>query len=256
MKINQVAAQLYTVREFLKTPKDIAQSLRKIKDIGFQAVQVSGMASIEEQDLMKMLQDTGLICCATHEPSNDILDKPEKVIERLKKLKCIYTSYPYPGDIKFDTIENIKQFAKRLNESGKKLHNAGLVLTYHNHQIEFQKVNGKLVLEWILQETDPTYLKVEIDTYWVQYGGGNPVDLCQRLKNRLPLLHMKDFKITKENKPDFAEIGYGNLDWKNILSAAEKSGCQWFIIEQDTCPGDPFDSLKKSFEYTKEYLCT
>ena len=256
MKINQIAAQLYTVREYLKTPKDIAQSLGKIKDIGYQSIQVSGMGPIDENELIKMLQDMGLNCCATHEPSNDILDKPEKIIERLKKLNCQYTSYPYPSNIKFESIQNVKEFAKRLNDSGKKLYDAGLALTYHNHQIEFQRINNKPILEILFEETNPRYLQAEIDTYWVQYGGGNPVDWCQRLKNRLPLLHMKDFKITKENTPYFAEIGNGNLDWKNILSASEKSGCQWYIVEQDICPGDPFDSLKKSFDNIKENLCS
>jgi sugar phosphate isomerase/epimerase len=65
---------------------------------------------------------------------------------------------------------------------------------------------------------------------------------------------MKDYMVTNESKPTFAEIGNGNLDWKNIVPAAAASGCKWYIVEQDTCAGDPFDSLKMSFDYIKANL--
>ena len=100
------------------------------------------------------------------------------------------------------------------------------------------------------------YLQGEPDTYWVQHGGGDPVEWCKRLKNRLPILHMKDYTVTTENKVTFAEIGNGNLDWKRIIPAAEAAGCQWLCIEQDTCAGDPFDSLKQSFVYTRDHICS
>ena len=75
------------------------------------------------------------------------------------------------------------------------------------------------------------------------------MDWCKKLKGRLPLLHMKDYAYLASDKHAMAEIGSGNLNWKKIVAAAEKSGCEWFIVEQDVCPADPFDSLKKSFEY-------
>jgi sugar phosphate isomerase/epimerase len=122
--------------------------------------------------------------------------------------------------------------------------------------MEFRKVDGRLVLDVLYSETDPNNLQGEIDTYWVQYGGGNPVEWCAKLSGRLPLLHLKDYRISAEHTPEFAEIGYGNLNWTEIVKTAEASGCEWFIIEQDTCPGDPFDSLKMSFDFTAEHLCS
>ncbi len=78
---------------------------------------------------------------------------------------------------------------------------------------------------------------------------------CFRLKDRLPLLHLKDYRINAENQIEFAEVGSGTLDIKAIIAAAEASGCQWFIVEQDTCPGNPFDSLALSFNYIRDNLC-
>ena len=256
MKITQVAAQLYTLRDFLKTPADIATSLTKVRAIGYQAVQVSGMGAIAEEELVKICRDNGLTICATHEGSNKILDEPQAIVARLQKLSCKYTAYPFPGGIQFETLAQMKEFAARLNAAGKVLHDAGQVLTYHNHQTEFRRIRNKPALEWIYKYTDPQYLQAEPDTFWLQNGGADPVAWCKKLKNRLPLLHMKDYTINASNQPTFAEVGNGNLNWKKIIAAAEKSGCQWFIVEQDTCPGDPFDSLRQSFEYIQAKLCT
>lgn len=255
MKVEQIAAQAYTVRDHLKTPADIASSLKKVSEIGYQAVQLSGLGPIEDEELTKILADQGLVCAATHEDAATILDQPRAVVERLDKLGCRYTAYPHPGDVKLASLEDVKAFARKLNASGKVLYEAGKVLAYHNHNTEFMRVDGRLILELLFEQTDPRYLQGEIDTYWVQYGGGDPVDWCRRLKGRLPLLHLKDYITTDERQPTFAEVGYGNLNWKSIISAAENAGCEWFIVEQDTCAGDPFESLKMSFEYLKDNLC-
>lgn len=256
MKIEQAAAQLYTIRTFIQTPEDIAKSLKKVHEIGYTAVQVSGMGPIAEEELKKILDGEGLTCCATHEPAAKILDEPQAIVERLNKLGCRYTAVPSPGSVSLNTLDEIKAFAARMNTAGKVLFEAGKVLTYHNHQREFRKFDGQIMLDVFYNETDPRYLQGEIDTYWAQYGGGNPAEWCKKLDDRLPLLHLKDYKINEENKPSFAEIGYGNLNWKEIVAAAEASGCEWFIVEQDTCPGDPFDSLRMSFDYIKSTLCS
>jgi len=249
MKIEQVAAQLYTLRDFTKTPADIAATLKKVRGLGYQAVQASALGPIEESELVKILNGEGLTCCATHESGDTILNNPQAVVEKLQKLGCKYTAYPYPGGIDFSDEAQILALARKLNKSGAVLREAGQTLTYHNHAIEFVRHGGMTALEIIYKKSSKKNLQGEIDTYWVQYGGADPVDWCKRLKGRLPLLHMKDYAFLTSDKPMMAEIGSGNLNWKKIVATAEKSGCQWFIVEQDVCPGDPFDSLKKSFEY-------
>ncbi len=253
MKIAQVAAQLYTVRDYSKTAPDLAQTLKKIRAIGYQAVQISGVGPIPEAEIMAMLKGEGLVCCATHE--GNILTEPNKVVERLRKLGCRYTAYPYPG-VKLETLEDVKDLARRLNAAGRIMADAGQVLAYHNHNIEFRKFGGRLMLDVLYEETDPAFLQGEPDTFWVQYGGGSPEEWCRKLAGRLPLLHMKDYGVTPDSKQTFAEVGNGNLNWKAIVKAAETSGCKWYIVEQDVCPGDPFDSLKMSFDYIKANLCT
>jgi sugar phosphate isomerase/epimerase len=256
MKLSQVAAQLYTLRDYLKTPADIARTLKKVAGIGYQAVQVSGMGPIPEAELNAMLKSEGLICCATHEDGDEIRKTPAKVVERLRKLNCAYTAYPWPAGIDWTKPSDVEQLVADLDKAGAVLREAGQVLTYHNHAIELIPFGGATALDYIYAKSDARNLQGEIDTYWIQYGGGDPAAWCRKLKGRLPLLHLKDYAFTTQDKPAFAEIGRGNLNWPEIIAAAEESGCQWFIVEQDTCPGDPFDSLKISFDYIAAHLAS
>jgi sugar phosphate isomerase/epimerase len=254
VKLHQVALQLYTLREFLKTPAEIAATLKRVRAIGYQAVQISGLGAIAEEDLVKILAGEGLVCCGTHEPGEMILEEPQRVVERLRKLNTQITAYPFPAGVNFDTLESIKSFCRQLDAAGKVLHDAGLVLCYHNHHIEFRRVAGRTVLEIIYAETK--FVQGEPDTYWIQNGGGDPVEWCDRLKGRLPIIHLKDYAVTADNKITYAEIGSGNLHWKKIITAAEAAGCQWYCVEQDACPGDPFVSVKQSFEFIRDNLCS
>ncbi len=255
-KIDQFAVILYTLRDHIKTQEDALKSFDKVAEIGYKSVQVSGMdpTLFPEEELRDLLQERGLTICATHEPGVNILNETEAVIERLQKLGTKYTAYPFPAGIEFDSEESVTGLVKGLNEAGKKMAEAGLVLTYHNHAHEFYKHNGRTFLERIYAETDPNYVQAEIDIHWVQRGGENPVKWMEKLNGRLPLLHLKDYMVDPGGAPLFAELGNGTLPLKEIVAAAEKSGCQHYIVEQDVCPGDPFDSIATSFEYIKKEL--
>ena len=257
MHVDQIAAQLYTVRDQMKTPAEVAAAFKKIAKIGYTAVQFGGLPAMTVDDLASMLSDSGLTCCSTHGTGEaDMLDDPAAAAEVVAKLDCPSIAYPYPSGVPLDTIDDALSLAKRLNAAGKAYHAAGVSFAYHNHAIEFKRLDGRLVLDVLYEESDPRYLQGEPDTYWIQYGGGDPVQWCRKLAGRLPLLHMKDYKITPEGQPAFAEVGRGNLDWKKIVAAAEDGGCQWYIVEQDRCDGDPFDSLKMSFDYIRDNLCS
>jgi len=255
MKKEQIAAQLYTVRDLLQNESDIRKSLKKIKALGYDSVQISGMAYIDEKVCKSILDENGLICCATHENGEVILDEPYKIIDRLKKLDCKYTAFPHPGNIPTNNHEEVQNLVERFNKAGEIYAQNGIILTYHNHHNEFRKINGRLILDMLYEDTDPKFLQGELDTYWVQFGGGSCVEYIKKLYNRLPLLHLKDYIVTENNQVTFAEIGEGNLNWQAIIKEAEKVGCKWFIVEQDTCNKDPFDSLKISLEYLVNNFC-
>ena len=256
MELSQVAAQLYTCRDALTTPAEIVTTLRRLRAVGYTAVQVSGMAPIAEEDLIKILDDEGLICCATQEPGGTILNEPQKVVDRLNKLRCSYTAFPFPSDVDLANRSEVETLIEKLDSAGKILADTGLTLCYHNHSHEFRKLGNKTILDLIYEGTNRRNLQAELDTFWIHYGGGENVEWCEKLSGRLPLLHLKDYAVNSENQHQFCEIGSGNLNFKKIIPAAEKAGCEWFIVEQDECPGDPVDSLAQSYAYIKAHLAS
>jgi len=256
MKLDQVAVQLYTLREFCKTESDLAVTLAKVKEIGYQAAQISGIgADIAPAKVRQICTDHGIINCATHEKSDLIRKDPLAAVERVKASGASLSAYPYPAGVDFSDPASVKAMISDLGEAARIFAENDCRLAYHNHAIEFVRMGEETILDHILRATGDQ-LGMELDTYWVQYGGADPVAWCTKATGRLPALHLKDYSFTTENKPAFAEVGHGNLDFAKIIPAAEAAGCKWFIVEQDICPGDPFDSVRKSFEYIKANLCS
>ena len=252
-KIKQVALQLYTLRDFCKTSADLAQTAKKVKAIGYQAVQFSG-SPVPHAEAKQIFADAGLVVCATHEPAVLILEKPEEIVERLNAIGTKHTAYPHPAGLDLSKKDDVVKLAQQLDAAGAVLAKNGLTLSYHNHAHEFLRFEDTTVLDYIYKTTNPANIKAELDTFWVQFGGGDPATWIEKVSGRAPLLHLKDYVFLPEGKPTFSEIGQGVLDWKRILAAAEKAGTEWLIVEQDTCPGDPFDSIKISFDYLQSLL--
>jgi sugar phosphate isomerase/epimerase len=254
MKISQVAAQLYTVRDGCQTAAALAATARKIRAIGYPAVQLSGIGPIPPAEIVRIMAGEGLTICATHEPAATILDAPEEAIDHVQRLGCRLTAYPFPQGIDLGNAAAVAAWVRRLDAAGARFRAAGLTLGYHNHDLEFCRLGEGTVLDYLYAHSTPENLASELDTYWVQAGGGDCVDWCRRLRGRLPFIHLKDYAVTLQRQPVCAEIGRGTLPFARIIAEAEQSGCQWFIVEQDTCPGDPFASLQISFDYLKTRL--
>jgi sugar phosphate isomerase/epimerase len=255
-KLDQFAVILFTLRDHLKTRQDALATFDRVAEIGYQAVQISGMDQtlFPPGELREILAARGLAIAATHEPSEALLADPQSIVDRLKALGCTYTAYPFPAGIDFGSEESVAKLIRDLNAAGKLLAENGQVLTYHNHAHEFYKSGGRPLLERIYAETDPAYLQAELDVHWVQRGGGNPVEWVKKMAGRQPLIHLKDYKVDRHGEAQFAELGNGTLPLPEIVQAAEAGGCRWYIVEQDVCPGSPFDSIAASFAYIKANL--
>lgn len=244
-----IAAQLYTVRDFLTTPADIAVALRRIKQIGYPAVQLSGLGPIETKELASILRGEGLVAAATHVGIDEIQRDLPRIIDEHHLLQCKHTAIAWlPGE--YHNAEGYARFARIGSEYAKKLGAEGISLSYHNHSFEFEKYDGKTGLQIIYELADPL-LKAEIDTYWVQHGGGNPVSWLKLLNGRMTIVHLKDLGIVNSEQV-MAEVGEGNLDWPAIISACQQAGVKWYAVEQDTCRRDPFESLAISLRNLKD----
>ncbi len=247
---SQIAAQLFTLRNFCKTPADIATSLKKVKQIGFDAVQVSGMGKIDPKELSTILKGEGLACCATHIGMDRMKADPQAVADEHALWGCKYTAIGGFGWSGMDSAA-WSAFAKDYSAVSATLGKLGLAVGYHNHSHELVKYDGQTALDLLVKELDKS-VWMEIDTYWITHGGGDPIAWINKVAGRIPCIHLKDMAITPERKQLMAEVGEGNLNFPGILEAAKKAGTQWFIIEQDDCNGkDPFDCLATSLKNLK-----
>ncbi|MCC9076566.1 sugar phosphate isomerase/epimerase [Litorilinea aerophila] len=243
-----LAAQLYTVREYTRTAEDFAASMKKIRQIGYQAVQVSAIGPIPHQEVKAIVEDLGLTICNTHIPYDRLWNDLDSVIEQHHLWNCRHVAIgSLPAAYREEGEDGYRRFAQEASQVGEKLHAAGLTFSYHNHGFEFERFGKRTALDIIYEESDPRYLQAEIDTYWVQHGGGDPAAWIRRMKGRMPVVHLKDMVIV-DRQQVMAEVGEGNLNWPAILDACREAGVEWYAVEQDICRRDPFESLRISYE--------
>ncbi len=248
LELNRIALQLYTLRDHLKTEADVATTFARIREIGYRSVELGGLGPIPTERVKQLADAAGLGICSTHESGRAIVEEPSKVADTLSVLGCRFGVYPFPHT-PLATLDQVFALADALNRSGEILRARGQLLAYHNHAIEFRKFQGKAILDWLYERTDAVLLQGELDTYWVQAGGGDPAGYCARLSGRLPLLHLKDYGMTDTNEPVMAALGDGNLNFPTILREAAAAGTEWYIVEQDRGFEDAFAAVATSFRY-------
>ena len=246
-----LAAQMHTVREFTKTAADIAETMKKVKGLGYDAVQISGLGPIEPGALKTIVDGEGLTICSTHTGFDRLRDETRTVIDEHRLWDCGYLSVgSMPPAYREAGGEGYKRFAAEASEVARKLAADGLIFSYHNHSFEFERFDGRTGLNILFEESDPEVFQFEIDTYWVQHGGADPAAWIRKTKGRADVIHVKDMAIVG-NEQFFAEVGEGNLNWPAILDACREAGARWYIVEQDRCERDPFESLGISLKNLK-----
>lgn len=240
-----IGAQMYTVHQFLKTPADVATSCAKIRKMGYENVQVSGLGPIDTAELVKILDGEGLKCVVTH-VSFDMMKDTAKVLDYHAALKCKYTAVG--GFFKKDaTAADWETFATDYSAVAKTLAAKGLHIGYHNHSHELAQYSGKRAMDLLLAKCDKS-VWFEIDTYWITHGGGDPIQWIDKVAGRIPCVHFKDMGITADRGQIMTEVGSGNLNWPGILASCKKAGVEWYLVERDSGALDAFESLKVSLE--------
>lgn len=239
----KIGAQLYTVHDYTKDLKSLSETLKRIADIGYKTVQVSGTCAYEAEWLDEQLKANDLECVITHIPEAKIINETQKAITEHKIFGCNTIGLGY-YDFKNKSFE---EFKEKFSNASKIISDAGLNFSYHNHDHEFRKDgSGKIIMTRLLEEMPE--LCITLDTYWVQSGGGDPIWWINALKGRIPCIHYKDMAYGKL----MSVVGEGNMNFEGIIKASIDTGVKYALVEQDDCNGeDPFDCLKRSYEYLK-----
>lgn len=250
-----MALQLYTLSG--PASKDLAGTLKKVRDMGWEYVQWSGMPNLSADQIRGALDTAGLKAVSAHidvEPFEKDFDG------NVKFWKTVGVETLGPGSMMNDcrnTLQDWLRGARRLDALGAKLRAAGLGFSYHNHAFEFETFPGdsRPKLDILLESTKPENLQAELDLAWVYVGGADPATYLRKCKGRCPMIHAKDVVRAKDGKPmQFKPLGQGELDWDGIFAAGDEAGVQWYIYEQDSGEGSPFDYVQASYEFLAKHM--
>ncbi|MBE6588711.1 MAG: sugar phosphate isomerase/epimerase [Ruminococcaceae bacterium] len=251
--------QMFTVRDFITDPEFADLSFRRLRELGYTETQLAGHA-FDAKLFGELLAKNGIRVVGNHCSLDDIINRPDETME---KHRMWGTSNLGIGGIPHEARAGVKELAKFIdtyNKAAEVYAKEGFKLTFHNHNYEFEPIDGcKTPMEIFAEEFDPNNISFVLDTCWVAAGGADVRAWMERLAGRIDILHLKDLEATKvanARSPEFnvTEIGNGNLYWDGIMETAEKIGVKYYVVEQDNnFKGTPFDSLRMSAEYLKKY---
>ncbi len=229
----------YTFRKHF--PEGVAETLDIIKAMGFVSIEGGGN-NMDAREYKKLCDERGLSIPAMGASYETLVNDTQSIIERAKIYGARYVMTAWvPHEKGQFNLDNAKQAVEDFNTFGKKLADNGITFTYHAHGYEFHPHEDGTLLDYIIQNTDPRYVSFEMDTFWIQFGGGDPAALLLKYPNRWKLMHLKDMR--KGIKKDMTgltdphhdvEIGTGQLDFLAILKAAEEIGIEHYFIEDES----------------------
>ncbi len=245
-----VALQLYTLRDEMQA--DFEGTLKKVKEMGYVGVEFAGLFDKSAAEVKALCAQNGLEPISAHVPLDDMVADPEGVLSVYAEIGCKYVVVPYiteerrPGAEGWElTIADVRTVSEKAKE-------LGMTMLYHNHDFEFQKIDGKYALDILYDTISADLLQTEIDTCWVNVGGEDPAAYVRKYTGRAPVVHLKDFvmkgkggklyeligiddenETAQEDAFSFAPVGSGCQDLPAILEASVAAGAGWVVVEQD-----------------------
>lgn len=244
-----IALQLYSVRTDMEA--DFEGTLKKVKELGYDGVEFAGLYGKSAAEVKKLCEEIGLVPISAHVPYSELL-KGDETFKAYAEIGCKYIVIPWinaeylaGGEKNAEFIENVKKFGELAKANGMKL-------CYHNHDFEFQKVDGEYKLDRLYSDVSADLLLTQLDTCWVNVGGENPSDYIRKYNGRIEIIHLKDFVGGKsENmygligadgkekaedtskKFELRPVGSGVQNFPAILDACKEVGAKWVVVEQD-----------------------
>ena len=264
-----IAIQLYTVRD--QAAADFEGTLKAIKAMGYEGVEFAGLCGKTPAEVKALCETIGLTPISAHVAYYEMLGDPKGVLAAYAEIGCKYVAIPYltpecrPGS---DGFTKVVENAEMLGKIAKDL---GMTLLYHNHDFEFEKIDGKYALEVLYDTVPAELLQTELDTCWVRVGGEEPAAYVKKFAGRAPVVHLKDYaggksdhmyeligieseeKAVEENPFEFRPVGFGVQDMPAIIQAAEDAGAGWLVVEQDqpSMGLDPMQCAEKAIGYLR-----
>ena len=246
----KLGAQFYSIRDNTTNPEDLRASFKAMKEIGYEIVQMSAICPIEPERLRSYSEEFSLPIVCTHSPFDRIVNDTDALIREHKIYGCPTIGLGAMGAEYRESAEGLGEFIRILNEPIKRIRDAGLRFAYHNHAFEFNKIDGRLVYDALIEELPE--LNFIIDTYWVKYAGHDYLEYIRRIgPDRIRNVHLKD--MLTEPQGEICHCGAGVIDFAPVVRLCDALGIENALVEQDNAPdtGDSFGQMKLSFNSLK-----
>jgi sugar phosphate isomerase/epimerase len=246
--VKDAGLQLYTVRKEML--EDNVGTLKKIAGLGYKEIESAGSEKgsyygFKPAEMKKITSDLGMTLRSGHVHYDDKWQQTiDEAVESGQEY-LIVSVLPTKGQ----TVDNYKSVADLFNKAGEACKKSNLYFGYHNHDSEFEKDNGKVLYDVLLEHTNPEFVKMEMDLGWVIVTGNDPLDYFAKYPGRFPLWHLKDMDMKEKHSTEF---GKGGLDVKKMLQNSKKAGMKYFFVEQEEYSGTAFDCLKYNIDYLKK----
>ncbi|ASN04324.1 sugar phosphate isomerase/epimerase family protein [Virgibacillus necropolis] len=247
---SKLAAQMYSVR--LEFEKDCEGTLRRLKDIGFEAIQLDGMRGNDPEKVAELIRKYDLKVAGMHIKHDRFFNDLDNVLYEAYLFQCktIYDKYIDDED---QHEEGYKKTKKKLLEVARDLSPLGFRVGVHNPEYDYNnQVNGRKLLDYLTDPVDGICIYSEPDTYWMTVAGENPVETLKKYSGRAPILHLKDYKEGFESDDmdnNLVEVGLGDVNMEEVIQWGEWNGVEFYCIEQDYSKIGIFESLKQGFEH-------
>ncbi|MFK7863189.1 MAG: sugar phosphate isomerase/epimerase family protein [Pseudohongiellaceae bacterium] len=238
-KVDSIGLQLYSLRTEMAA--DFDGTLARLAELGFKEMEFAGYFGNSPSEVRQILDKNGLVSPAAHIPLNEIQDNLSQVIDTAATLGQKYIVLPFlVGDDR--KYENYARIADLLNNAGEQAKAVGIKMGYHNHSFEFDKHDGKMGYDVLLEQTDPDLVFFEMDLYWAANAGVDATEYFRKYPGRFPMLHVKD----RMSDGSMADVGRGTIDFASIFALAETAGFKHYFIEHDN-PSDGMNSITYSY---------
>ena len=254
-----LGVQLYTVRDTMLDEAGVAKTFEKLAQLGYTELHTAG-CKIDEKRFVELAQQNGLKIIGTHIGSDLLFGDPEKTMELHKMWGTTNIGTGgMPTEYRFSK-EGVLEFVKKFNAVAEIYAKNGFRTTYHNHNFEFVRVDGKkTTMDLLYEGLDPATTSFVLDTCWVAAGGGDVTEWMEKLAGRIDILHLKDTYLEKNEEKGLihviTEVGNGSVCWDKVMATAEKIGVSHYVVEHDKNweTGCPFESLKTSADFLAKY---
>ena len=247
-KVNEVGIQLYSVRTDMLA--DAVATLKQLAKIGYTQLESAGsdkgsFYGLQPKEIKKIAGDLGMTVRSGHVHINENWSKAIDDAVEAGQSYLVCSSMPLNGQ----TADNYKRVAEMFNKAGEECSKANLIFAYHNHEYEFEKDNGKVLYDVLLENTNPKYVKMEMDLGWLILAGGDPQAYFDKHSGRFHLWHLKDMDKVKKHSTEF---GKGDIDLIALFKSGKKNGMKYFFVEQEEYTKKPLESMEYDYQFLQK----